>query len=69
MHSAAPLKLYRVCRGKFELTFDGRIVFIDKVALDELDGQTRFTNSTASDYDELILAKELLQLLAWIAGG
>lgn len=51
------------------LTFDGGIIFIDKMALDELDGQTRFTNSTASDYDELVLAKELLKLLVWIGGG
>lgn len=57
------------CRGKFGLTFDGGIVFIDEVALDELDGQTRFTNSTASDYDELVLAKELLWLLVSIGGG
>lgn len=46
-----------------KLTFNGRVIFIDKVALDELDGQAGFTDSTASDYDKLILAKELTWLL------
>jgi hypothetical protein len=29
------------------------------VALDQLDGQTRFTDTTATDNDELVLSKEL----------
>jgi hypothetical protein len=46
---------------KLGLTFDSRVIFIDEVALNELDCQTGFTNSTASDHDEFILAKELLR--------
>lgn len=46
-----------------KLTFNGRVIFIDEVALNELNGQAGFTDSTASDYDEFILAKELKWLL------
>ena len=34
------------------------------MALNELDGQAGFTDSTATDYDELVLAEELWWLSA-----
>lgn len=40
-------------------TFNCRIVFINEVTLDKLNGQARFSDTTAADDDELILAQEL----------
>lgn len=40
-------------------TFDGRIVFIDEVALDQLDGQARLPHASASDHDQLVLPEKL----------
>lgn len=40
-------------------TFDGRVIFVDEMALDQLDGQARFTDTTAADNDELVLSQEL----------
>ena len=40
-------------------TFDGRIVFVDEMALDELDGQTTLSDSTTTDYHELVFPEEL----------
>jgi hypothetical protein len=40
-------------------TFDCRVVLVNKVALDELDGQTRLSDTTTTDYYELVLAEEL----------
>lgn len=40
-------------------TFDGRVIFVDEVALDELDGQTTLSNTTTTDYDELVFPEEL----------
>lgn len=41
------------------LTFDRGIILVDEVALDQLDGQTRFTNTTTTDNNELVLSQEL----------
>lgn len=43
-----------------ERTFDSRVVFVDEVALDELDGQARLSDATTTDDDELVFTKELL---------
>jgi hypothetical protein len=40
-------------------TFDGRIVFVDEMALDELDGQTTLSDSTTADYYELVFPEDL----------
>jgi hypothetical protein len=45
--------------GHWTRTFDCRVVLVDEVALDELDGQTRFSDTTTTDYYELVLAEEL----------
>lgn len=42
-------------------TFNRRIIFVDKVALDQLDRQTRLSDTTTADNDELILAQKLQQ--------
>lgn len=42
-------------------TFDRRIIFVDKVALDQLDRQTRLSDTTTADNNELILAQKLQQ--------
>lgn len=41
-------------------TFNCRIILIDEVALDQLDGQARFTDTTAADNYQLILSQELV---------
>jgi hypothetical protein len=41
------------------LTLNGRIVFVDEVALDELYGNAGLSDTTASDNYELVLAQEL----------
>lgn len=41
------------------LTFDCGIVFVNKVGLDELDGQTRLSHAASADNDELVLAQKL----------
>jgi hypothetical protein len=40
-------------------TFDCRIILIDEMALDELDGQAGFADTTAADDDELVFSQEL----------
>jgi hypothetical protein len=40
-------------------TFDGRVVFVDEMALDELDGQTTLSDSTATNYHEFVFPEEL----------
>jgi hypothetical protein len=44
-------------------TFDGRVIFVDEVALDKLDGQTTLSDTTATDYHELIFPEELQKLI------
>lgn len=39
--------------------FDGWVVLVHEVALDELNRQGRLANTTTADYDKLILAEEL----------
>lgn len=46
-------------REKTGRTFDCRVVLVDEVALDELDGQTRFTDTTTADHHQLVLSQEL----------
>jgi hypothetical protein len=43
------------------LTFDCRVVLVNKVTLDELDGQTRLSDTTTADDYELVLAEKLRQ--------
>lgn len=40
-------------------TFDCRVIFIDEVALDQLDGQARLADTTATDDDELVFPQKL----------
>jgi len=40
-------------------TFDGRVVFVDEMALDELDGQATLSDTTTTDYHELVFPEEL----------
>ena len=42
-------------------TFNRRIIFVDEVALDQLDRQTRLSDTTTADNNELILAQKLQQ--------
>lgn len=44
-------------RGR--LTFNRRVILVDKVALDQLDGQTRLSDTTATDYDQLVFSEKL----------
>jgi len=45
--------------GEQKQTFDGGIVFVYKVGLDELDGEAGFADATAADDNELVLAEKL----------
>lgn len=40
-------------------TFNGRVVLVHEMTLNQLDGQARFTNTTATNDDELVLSQEL----------
>jgi hypothetical protein len=48
----------RAC-GRGLRTFDGRVIFVDEVALDKLDGQTTLSNTTATDDHQLVFPEEL----------
>lgn len=41
------------------LTFNGWIILVDEVALDQLDGQARLSHTTAADHDQLVFSEEL----------
>ncbi len=41
------------------ITFNSRIIFVDEVALNQLDGEARFTDATATNNDELVLSHKL----------
>jgi len=45
--------------GRGLRTFNGRVIFVDEVALDKLDGQTTLSDTTAADYHELVFPEEL----------
>jgi len=40
-------------------TLNCRIILVDEMALDQLDGEARFTDATASDHHQLIFSQEL----------
>lgn len=40
-------------------TFDGRVIFVDEMALDELNGQTTLSDTTTSNYHKLVFPEEL----------
>lgn len=40
-------------------TFDCRVIFVDEVALNQLNGQAGFTDTTAADDDQLVLPQKL----------
>jgi hypothetical protein len=37
--------------GMFELTLDGRVIFVDEVALNELNSQSRLANTCGEIYE------------------
>jgi hypothetical protein len=37
-------------------TFDGRVIFVDKVTLDELDGEAGFTDTASTNNDEFVFS-------------
>lgn len=42
-----------------ELTFNCRIIFVDEVALYQLDGQTGLSDSSSAYNDELVFSQKL----------
>lgn len=44
------------------LTLDGRVVLVYEVALDQLDSQTRLSDSTAADDYQLVLSEKLARV-------
>lgn len=51
------------------ITFNGRIVFVDEVALNQLNGEARFTDATATNNDELVLSHKLARHETLAMGG
>lgn len=51
-------------------TFNGRVILVDEVALDQLDGQAGFTHASAADHHQLVFSEELgrRQPLGTLAG-
>lgn len=45
----------------FVRTFDCRVIFINEVALDELDCEARLAHTSSTDDDELVFPKELMR--------
>ena len=50
-------------------TFDGGIVFIHEMALDELDCETALPDATAADDNEFVFPKELRHGSVWLTGN
>lgn len=46
-------------QGRRQRTFDGRIILVDEMGLDQLDRQARLSDTTSSDNDELVLSQKL----------
>jgi hypothetical protein len=44
---------------RHSLTLNGRVIFVDEVALDQLDGQAGLSHTTAAYYHQLVLSEEL----------
>lgn len=42
-----------------ERTLDCWIILVDEMALDQLDGEARFTDATTSDHHQLVFSEEL----------
>ncbi len=40
------------------------VILVDEMALDQLDGKARFTDTTSTDDDELVFSEELLRGLS-----
>jgi hypothetical protein len=59
--SPCSYKALATARVPAQLTFDGRIILIDEMALDQLYGQTRLSYAATADDYELILAEKLQQ--------
>jgi hypothetical protein len=57
MSTTAAASLASLFQGS--LTFNSRVILVYKVALDQLDGQAGLSYTTAADYHQLILSKEL----------
>jgi hypothetical protein len=53
------LAVFTALRFARLLTLNGRVVFVDKVALDQLDGQAGLAHASAADYDQLVLSEKL----------
>lgn len=53
--------------GRGLRTFNGRIVFVHEVALDELDGQATFSDTSTSNNHQLVFPEELDHMSAWPA--
>ena len=51
------------------LTFNGWVILVDKVALDQLDGQARLSDTTSADYDQLVFSEKLMGDVSGCAWG
>lgn len=56
-------KRLRELGGIAMFTLDCWVIFIDEMALDQLDRKTRFTNTTSTDDHQFILSQKLLAMM------
>lgn len=45
--------------GRGRDTFNGRVILVDEMRLDELDGQTGLSHTSSTDYHQLVFPEEL----------
>jgi hypothetical protein len=52
-----------------ELTFNSRVIFVDEVALYQLDSQAGLSDSSSAHHDELVFSQKLCRGKALLAIG
>lgn len=55
------LSTWSVLSSGIVRTFDCGVIFVDEMALDELDREAGFTHTSSSNYDELVFPEKLMQ--------
>jgi hypothetical protein len=59
----------KIVIGQIELTFNCRVIFVDEVALYQLDGQAGLSDSSSAHHDELVFSQKLCRRKALLAIG
>lgn len=48
---------------EWQRTLNGRIILVDEMALNQLNRETRFTDSTSTDHHQLVFSQKLLTIM------